>query len=104
MPARKASAPAQVLRPVPHDDDVPDVDARGRRSCSASQGPLRSVTRPVSTSVPVTTMPARAPHPADPRGALVSGCLAGPSGTGRGYRAGRSGPIRRAPGARKEEP
>ncbi len=30
-----------------------------RRSCSASQGPLRSATRPVSTSVPVTTMPAR---------------------------------------------
>ena len=49
---------AQVLGPVTDDDDVPDVDP-SRRSCSASQGPLRSVTRPVSTSVPVTTMPAR---------------------------------------------
>ena len=33
------------------------------RSRSASQGPLRSLTRPVSTSVPVTTIPARAPGP-----------------------------------------
>ena len=38
--------------------------ARGRRPSSSrrsdSHGPLRSATRPVSTSVPVTTMPARA--------------------------------------------
>src|ERR1700722_9017714 len=37
------------------------------RRRSASQGPLRSLTRPVRTSVPVTTMPART---------LTSGSLA----------------------------
>ena len=30
-----------------------------RRNSSANHGPLRSLTRPVSTSVPVTTIPAR---------------------------------------------
>ncbi len=36
------------------------------RSCSATHGPLRSVTRPVRTSVPVTTMPARVLTTYDP--------------------------------------
>src|ERR1700709_2371840 len=70
------------------------------RSRSASQGPLRSLTRPVSTSVPVTTMPARA---------LIAGSLAGrllcggerPASVGSRYRvADRLARFRdRAPGA-----
>ena len=45
--------------PVTADRDMRQFDAQFS-SRSAIQGPLRSCTRPVKTSVPVTTMPARA--------------------------------------------
>ncbi|MEJ7702650.1 MAG: hypothetical protein WKF47_02755 [Geodermatophilaceae bacterium] len=50
----------QVVLPVADHEDVRHVDTLSVRSSSASHGPLRSATRPVRTSVPVTMMPARA--------------------------------------------
>ncbi len=52
------------------------------RSWSASHGPLRSLTRPVSTSVPVTTTPAR----------MLTSSILGRTRDGPG-RAGRPGPC-----------
>src|SRR4051812_47333541 len=65
---RKASALRMSSGRSPTTTTCPTSTPR-RRSCSASQGPFRSVTRPVSTSVPVTTMPARVVTGSDPRAA-----------------------------------
>ena len=59
------------------------------RRRSASHGPLRSLTRPVSTSVPVTTMPARALMPQVGRSS--GGQL---DAAGRGDRDSRPGSLR----------
>ena len=54
----EAQRRAHVLGPVADHHDRAEVDAE-RPQASESQGPLRSPTSPVSTSVPVTTIPAR---------------------------------------------
>ena len=51
---------AQVLRAVADDRHVRELRRPRSRSRSASHGPLRSAMIPDRTSVPVTTMPARA--------------------------------------------
>jgi hypothetical protein len=57
-PARKASADRRSSGRSPTVTTAATSTPRVR-SCSASHGPFRSGTRPVRTSVPVTTMPAR---------------------------------------------
>ncbi len=69
-----------VLGPVAADRDVRQLDAELQQAVGDSQGPLRSRTRPVSTSVPVTTMPARTAAAIRRRDARPSGQRAGPSG------------------------
>ena len=57
-PARKRSARRMSSGRSP-TTTIAAVSAPSSSSASDSHGPLRSETRPVSTSVPVTTMPAR---------------------------------------------
>ena len=72
-PAMNASAARMSSGRSPTIAMCGQVDAQLAQR-SASQGPLRSLTRPVRTSVPVTTIPARA---------LIAGSLAGRLLSGR---------------------
>ena len=58
MPVRNVEGGRTVLGPVAHDDGVPDVDAE-EAQLFGQPGSVAVDHRPVSTSVPVTTIAAR---------------------------------------------
>ena len=82
LAARNSQRGAQVVGPVADDHDVRQLDAAARAAARDSHGPFASRMIPDSTSVPVTTMPARTLTTSSPAAAA--------SGSRRGRRPGRS--------------